>query len=196
MERHVDADIAAGGTQPQDRGGLLDSLRGAIDALGFGDARVVEVHLTARQAGCTLSFDSDETAPTVAGAVHDAWWKAASSLDIEGRVTALRIESFEEVQSFLAVNRMPELVGAEEVRQQLEGAAGEGLVGVAEVADLMQVSRQRVSSLRRDNRLPPPIAELAAGPVWTRAAVDRFLESRLQRAALAPPGRRRPTAAG
>lgn len=48
------------------------------------------------------------------------------------------------------------------------------LVGVAEVAELLGVARQRVSELGRTGRLPAPAARLAAGPVWERPAVERF----------------------
>jgi hypothetical protein len=48
------------------------------------------------------------------------------------------------------------------------------LVGVAEVAGILGVSRQRVCQLSRSDTLPRPIAELAAGPVWTSAQIERF----------------------
>jgi len=61
------------------------------------------------------------------------------------------------------------------------------MVGVAEVAAMLGVSRQRVSVLLRNHRrFPPPIAEIAAGPVWTKDSVARFVESWDRR-----PGRKR-----
>ena len=50
----------------------------------------------------------------------------------------------------------------------------EELVGVAEVADLLQVSRQRVSQLSVTAGFPKPSARLAAGPVWQRKAVEQW----------------------
>ena len=51
------------------------------------------------------------------------------------------------------------------------------LVGVTEVAELLGVSRQRVAQLREREDFPAPVAELAAGPVWTRTNLTRFVEA-------------------
>lgn len=51
------------------------------------------------------------------------------------------------------------------------------LVGVAEVAALLGVSRQRVSQLAASESFPAPEAQLAAGPVWLRAAVEQWARS-------------------
>lgn len=51
------------------------------------------------------------------------------------------------------------------------------LVGVTEVAELLEVSRQRASALARSGTFPSPVVVLRSGPVWTRASVDRFVES-------------------
>lgn len=49
-------------------------------------------------------------------------------------------------------------------------------VGLAEVAEILGVSKQRVSELRRRKDFPHPIAEIAAGPVWDRTWLNRFIE--------------------
>ena len=51
------------------------------------------------------------------------------------------------------------------------------LAGVAELAELFGVSRQRMSELRMRKDFPAPLAELAAGPVWKVANLRRFLDS-------------------
>ena len=51
------------------------------------------------------------------------------------------------------------------------------LAGVTEVAEMLDVSRQRVSELARLSHFPPPMYDLAAGPVWAKAAIERFLET-------------------
>ena len=48
-------------------------------------------------------------------------------------------------------------------------------VGVSEIAKLLGVSRQRVSELRAREDFPWPVAELAAGPVWTLSSLQRFI---------------------
>ena len=51
------------------------------------------------------------------------------------------------------------------------------LVGVGEVADLLDVTRQRASALARAPGFPAPVVTLRSGPVWTRPSVDRFVQS-------------------
>src|SRR5579884_1721110 len=48
------------------------------------------------------------------------------------------------------------------------------LVGVAEVAAILGVSRQRVHQLIEAGDFPAPEAELSAGKVWSREAVDAW----------------------
>jgi len=49
------------------------------------------------------------------------------------------------------------------------------IVGTREVTEMLGISRQRLHELRRDGRFPEPMVELAAGPIWLRAAVEAFL---------------------
>jgi predicted DNA-binding transcriptional regulator AlpA len=48
------------------------------------------------------------------------------------------------------------------------------LVGSAEAALLLGVSRQRVGQLVNRPDFPSPIARLSAGPVWTRISIEAF----------------------
>lgn len=50
-------------------------------------------------------------------------------------------------------------------------------MGVTEIARLLGVSKQWVAELRRRRDFLKPIAELAAGPVWTRTSMNRFVEA-------------------
>jgi hypothetical protein len=52
------------------------------------------------------------------------------------------------------------------------------LVGLAEIAEMAGVSRQAVTNwTARHDSFPQPLARLAAGPVWQRAAVAAWLET-------------------
>jgi len=62
----------------------------------------------------------------------------------------------------------------------------EQYLGVTEIAELLGVSRQRVSELRGRPGFPEPIAELAAGPVWALSHLRRFLDEWPRRAGRAP----------
>jgi hypothetical protein len=48
------------------------------------------------------------------------------------------------------------------------------LIGSAEAALLLGVSRQRVGQLAQRADFPAPIARLSAGPVWTRTSIEVF----------------------
>jgi hypothetical protein len=43
------------------------------------------------------------------------------------------------------------------------------LVGPGEIAELLQIRPESFSRLKKQGRIPPPIAELKDGPVWLRA---------------------------
>ena len=52
------------------------------------------------------------------------------------------------------------------------------LLGVAEVAMRLDVPKQRAAELARAHRLfPPPLAELASGPIWTAWQIGAFQQS-------------------
>ena len=65
------------------------------------------------------------------------------------------------------------------------------VVGVAEVARILGVSRQRVSELARSRRFPKALYELAAGPIWVKSTIEAFA-ARWER----KPGRPRKAATG
>ena len=49
------------------------------------------------------------------------------------------------------------------------------LVGVAEIADMLGVSKQRVDQLlRSDSKFPVPEVHLSAGRVWKRSDIEEW----------------------
>ncbi|HET7486535.1 MAG TPA: hypothetical protein VFJ85_01305 [Acidimicrobiales bacterium] len=69
-----------------------------------------------------------------------------------------------------------EAVTEAELEAELEGPTYPKLMGVTEVAEALGTSRQRVSALARQRRgLPPPLAQLASGPVWSATTLRRFI---------------------
>jgi hypothetical protein len=72
---------------------------------------------------------------------------------------------------------MVEAITADEQDRRLAEPTVPELVGVSEVAQLLNVSRQRASELARAANFPTPVARLASGPVWARMTLDRFVES-------------------
>lgn len=51
------------------------------------------------------------------------------------------------------------------------------LVGIAEIAVLLGVNKQRASALQTRADFPRPVAQLKAGPVWTRASLNHFADT-------------------
>jgi hypothetical protein len=71
-----------------------------------------------------------------------------------------------------------EAIAHEELEAELDTVTLPALVGAAEVSRLLKVSRQRIAELRTGKiDFPRPIAELAAGPVWLRPAIDAWAAS-------------------
>ena len=52
------------------------------------------------------------------------------------------------------------------------------LVGLAEIAALLEVSRSRADQLARTKGFPDPIAELSAGRVWNLSDVRAWIKQR------------------
>jgi hypothetical protein len=59
--------------------------------------------------------------------------------------------------------------------------------GSRELAELLNVSRQRLAQLRAEGTLPDPDAELAATPVWRRETIDSFTFGWRRRPGPTPP---------
>ena len=51
------------------------------------------------------------------------------------------------------------------------------LVGVSEIADILAVSPERAHELMKRDDFPGPVAEIAAGPIWTRDSIERFVDN-------------------
>lgn len=48
------------------------------------------------------------------------------------------------------------------------------LVGVGEASEMIGLPKPRIARLREQGRMPEPIAELAAGPVWIQPEVEEL----------------------
>jgi len=63
-------------------------------------------------------------------------------------------------------------------RQEQTVAVKLDLVGVAEIAEMLGVSRQRVHQIvKADPTFPEPVADLSAGKIWARADVGEWIEA-------------------
>jgi hypothetical protein len=111
---------------------------------------------------------------TVAAQPERHRWTVAFHLDADEPVTA--------VQRVLADARASitsdPLAVAATVFDEYERRANEPtlpvLLGAAEIAHLLSVSRQRVHQLRAHVDFPAPVVEVSMGPLWDARAVERF----------------------
>jgi hypothetical protein len=60
---------------------------------------------------------------------------------------------------------------------ELEESNTPQLAGVAELAEILGVSKQRVSELADAPGFPQPLARLRSGPVWDRRAIGNFQQT-------------------
>lgn len=68
-----------------------------------------------------------------------------------------------------------EIIDLEEHDRRLAEPAVPELAGIAEIAELLGVTRQRASTLQKTPGFPSPAAQLRSGPVWRRNDLDRFV---------------------
>lgn len=62
----------------------------------------------------------------------------------------------------------------ERAAAEAETPAAWDLMGVAEIAAALGVTRQRAGQVTGRPDFPAPVIRLASGPAWTRAAVEEF----------------------
>lgn len=71
-----------------------------------------------------------------------------------------------------------EAMTTEEQDRRLAEPLIPALVGAADAAEILGVSRQRVHQLHTENpRFPEPVAQLRMGPIWLRASIEAFARS-------------------
>ncbi len=76
-----------------------------------------------------------------------------------GRIVSLEAETVDDLDRELGISNAPDLVG------------------VAELAELLNVSKARASELARKPDFPRPWVTLKAGPIWRRGTLTRFVHS-------------------
>lgn len=116
-------------------------------------------------------------------AIHDDGYAARVSVDAD-TVDAAVADAREVVRAAATKTSVPDepVVRLEALTEaSLEAELAEPvipqLLGVAEVAERLGVSRQRISELRRSQYFPDPVADLRAGPVWAEPTLLRFIET-------------------
>ena len=48
------------------------------------------------------------------------------------------------------------------------------IVGTAEIAEMLSLTRQRVGQMAREGELPKPLGVVQAGAIWKRSAVETW----------------------
>jgi hypothetical protein len=150
----------------------FDQLDALSDALLDVDGVVGAVEPGTIEAGMTIR------APSIAAAVTEG------NLMWEKGLAAARI--------LAATTISVRAVDADYLDQDGTAPAMPNLVGIGEIAAMVGLTRQRVSGLARSGAFPRPLADLKSGPVFSKAAVERFLETWGRKPGRPTKGSRRP----
>lgn len=95
----------------------------------------------------------------------------------------------------LTIDNLPECLSIVKSRCILLGVSHH-LVGVAEVAEMLGVSRQRVNQLvQEEPNFPAPEATLAAGRIWLRSTIETWAAAHPRRRSIHP-GEESPSSSG
>lgn len=139
------------------------------------------VDIEARTEGRPLGEDFADAVLDALAPYAPALGLGPDRLDIRFNVRARsEREAFEKaIARFLkAVPGYPvvrvELQTVGDLDRELASSNVPDLIGVAELAQLLNVSRQRASELARSRGFPKPLVTLKAGPVWRRSSVARY----------------------
>jgi len=113
--------------------------------------------------GTRIGVDLWVEAPSLRAALaasERAVLRALAAVGLAGMsITAADVKPWAELEADLARPNYPELVG------------------VAEMAEILGVSKQRISELAATPKFPRPLAQLKGGPVWDRASIGNFLQT-------------------
>jgi hypothetical protein len=121
---------------------------------------------------------------TVIGEPDQTRWSATVTIEVRNASEAAAI-AVALVRSASGQAGMPwgdvaalEVLTEAEHERRLALPAVPPLVGAAEAADLLGVSRQRVHQLHTGNpRFPAPVVEVRRGPLWLRSSIEEFDQS-------------------
>lgn len=103
-----------------------------------------------------------------------------SRIDATFTINAADVAGATERAIAMVVERIPgtvvavEAMTTDEFDRRLENQTE--IAGVTEVARMLGVTKQRVSSLSKRDDFPEPLAKLAAGPVWRAGDLTTFAE--------------------
>ena len=157
-------------------------------------ARAVEpIHTTTNLAGlladhgAAIAVDQDGTGFHITLSIDNT--RSAISA-IEQAMKLVRAAATEAQLPRWSAHSVEALTYEEQDRQLAEPVLPE-LLGTAELAQMLGVSKTRVGQLRDHDLFPHPVAQLASGPVYTLPSVSRFADNWKR-----SPGRPAKTSAG
>lgn len=116
------------------------------------------------------------------GSSHDGSWISAQfsfhAVDLErafGTATEIMEKALAEIGADGVVIDYAQLMTQEDLERELSRPAYPELVGIQEIAKMLGVTRQRASALAASPHFPRPLVKLAAGPVWPKPWIARFV---------------------
>ncbi len=163
--------IEAVGTEPADLDAGADEL---LDLLAVRGGSVTST-IDGTRYGATFSMNFPADIEAVEGVeLEEPFTETAAA------VAHWACEYFRTASKLAGLPAWPivrcEVLTDEELDRELATPNFPELVGVAELADILGVSRPRASQIQTSAAFPDPVAVLRAGPVWTRPSINHFLE--------------------
>jgi hypothetical protein len=150
---HVTFEAAGGGPAPTE-----DDLETFLELLGADATILGSAETGDARYGADITVEADSAFSAV-GYAGEVFSQAQSNARLaEWPIVRISVVTDEELDAELARPTFPQLVG------------------IREIAALLDVTPQRASTLCRSASFPAPVAELRAGPVWTAPSVRRFIE--------------------
>lgn len=130
----------------------LDTVADQLDELDWTVAQLPDGYLS------VFGYsDDDEEFLDAASRVADISKRTLLDLDIDGELDRIVVSTQRWREKEALQPSLPELLATKDI------------------GEMLGVSRQRVSQLRREHpKFPEPVMETGAGPLWTRSAVDWF----------------------
>jgi hypothetical protein len=122
-----------------------------------------------------------------AGSAVSVWFEPTGEVTVSVRqavehATAATVIGLLAIEEFLGSTRLDLRVVSMSVQQAGVKEPAPDLVGVAEIAEIMKVSRPRAHQITQKSAFPRPLARLQMGPVFARRAVRDFISDMRERA--------------
>lgn len=138
----------------------------------FSETLAFEMSEHLEDFAAVMSTARDRNSGSVALTIDASEWSAALEVAHTAVLEALELEDVEAIVTSVGVQSQ------EEFQAELNEPVYPPVVGFAEIARMVGVSRQRARQLAEKASFPHPVIKTSQGPLYSVHAVQRWLETR------------------